>query len=64
MKKLTKKQKMGLVLVGCIALSVYALHSWAQFGPLTVGSYISSALIHVAVPYFLAFAIINKKLTE
>ncbi len=62
MKKLSNKQKMILLFIACIMLSTASLNTWSQFGPLTLMSFVSSALMHIAVPMFLGWVVIQKKI--
>ena len=62
--KLSRKIKMAIVVLLCIALSAYALTQWsADDEKIKIGMVLVSLLIHVAVPSFLAWTVIYKKLT-
>ena len=62
--KLSRKIKMAITVLLCIALSVYALIQWsADDDKINLGMVLVSLLIHVAVPSFLAWTVIYKKLT-
>jgi len=60
--KISKLGKMIILFILCIALSAFSLHTWAGYGPLTIGSYLSSALIHIVVPMFLLWAVLYRKI--
>ena len=61
--KISKKALMTMVVMLCIALSVYVLNQWSGEGKITVGMVFVSLLIHVAIPSFFAWTVIYKKLT-
>jgi len=58
----SKKAQMTIVIILCIALSIYALIQWSIDKEITLGMVLTSVLFHVAIPSFLAWAIIFKKL--
>lgn len=58
----SKKAQMTIVIILCIALSIYALTQWSIDKEITLGMVLTSVLIHIAIPSFLAWAIIFKKL--
>lgn len=62
--KVSKKTKMAIVVLLCIAMSAYVLTQWsADDEKIKIGMVLVSLLIHVAVPSFLAWTVIYKKLT-
>lgn len=62
--KVSKKTKMAIVVLLCIAMSAYVLTRWsAGDEKINLGMVLVSLLIHVAVPSFLAWTVIYKKLT-
>lgn len=62
--KVSRKTKMAIIVILCIALSAYALTQWsAGDEKIKIGMVLVSLLIHVAIPSFLAWALIYKKLT-
>lgn len=62
--KLSRKIKMAITVLLCIALSVYVLTQWsAGDEKINLGMILVSLLIHIAVPSFLAWMVIYKKLT-
>lgn len=62
MKKIPNKVKMAIVVILAIGLSAYVLQHWSAGSSITIGMVLVSLLIHVAVPSFLAWTIIYKKL--
>lgn len=60
--KISKKVLMTMIVMLCIALSVYALKQWSGEDEITAGMLLVSALIHVAIPSFFAWSIIYKKM--
>ena len=60
--KISKKALMTLIIMLCIALSVYVLSQWSGADKITPGMVFVSVLIHIAIPSFLAWAVIFKKL--
>jgi len=61
--KISKKALMTMIVMLCIALSVYVLKQWSGEEKITAGMVFVSLLIHVAIPSFLAWTVIYKKLT-
>ena len=64
MKKLKPKHKMLLLLICCIAMSAYALHSWSVTSPLKPGSYLVSILIHITIPMVIGWGLTYKKISK
>jgi len=64
MKKIPNKVKMVIVVILAIALSVFVLQHWSAGSDITIGMVLVSLLIHVAIPSFLAWALIFKKLSN
>jgi|GEM_PF-2747016 len=61
--KISKKALMTMIVMLCIALSVYVLNQWSGENKITAGMVFVSLLIHVAIPSFFAWTVIYKKLT-
>lgn len=62
--KLSRKIKMAITVLLCIALSVYVLTQWsAGDEKINLGMVLVSLLIHIAIPSFLVWTLIYKRLT-
>lgn len=62
--KVSRKTKMAIIVILCLLMSTYVLSQWsAGEENIRLGMVLVSLLIHVAIPSFLAWALIYKKLT-
>ncbi len=59
--KISKKSQMKIVIICCIALSVYALSKWSSGAGITTEMVFGSILFHIVIPGFLAWGVIYKK---